>query len=586
MLTVRDSDNTVPISTRNRWEQKLSEYLISTIALSFMTGFLPFFSPLTFSLGVLWKIIFYSFVVLCLITCVSVFLKNDRKNKLKLIKFYLCCVIFSSLLLFHAMDDVEKSFVAAILIMCISVTLGSCCSRLFISRLGAWIVVLNASVCAIDSLATVGLSNTLGRAAGFFSNPNIAGLAILLGASCIIQGVAPKWRYRFGMAVCTAVILTLSRSTAVIMVATVAVSLTFWIISVRYRRDVQIACAPNWLDALIGLGCIAWICLTIFLNSRFAVAFSQSYSTFGSAVHFFSSLSQALMGDPLFRVDLGGGGMENSVVARQELMLAALRAFLSGPFLGVGLTASHELAPHNMFLLLAVAFGFPGAVAGILVPVFLLAISGSRRPAFPVSVAGAMMVSHDLLMPALVTPIALGCACCFAKNQKLNSFYPNFRTRYAASASTAIGLFFVASCAVIYNTAQLSYPIPADEIHKTGLRQYTVLMPRPPYSGILKADLAKYPDLGFFQRGAPLKFMTEPNVADFGEGHYTITDGYAIRFIPFTDVNESPTTYSLKSLPKMHPLFYVISCVLVIWSFAVSRDGIAGAREPSNRNSS
>ncbi len=586
MLPVRDPDNTMPISTQNHWEQKLSEYLISTIALSFMTGFLPFFSPLTFSLGVLWKIIFYLFVVLCLITCASIFLKNDRQKKLKLIKFYLGCVIFSSILLVHEIDDVEKSFVAATLIVCICATLGSCCSRLFISRLGAWIVVLNVSICAIDSLATVGLSNTLGRAAGFFSNPNIAGLAILLGASCMIQGVAPRWRYRFGMAVCTAVILTLSRSTAVVMLATVTVSLTFWIISVRHRRGVQVACAPNWLDALVGLGCVAWICLTIFLNSRFAVAFSQSYSTLGSAVHFFSSLSQALMGDSLSRVDLGGSGMENSVVARQELMLAALRAFLSGPFLGIGLTASHELAPHNMFLLLAVAFGYPGAVAGILVPVFLLAISGSRRLAFPVSVAGAMMISHDLLMPALVTPVALGCAYCFAKNEKLNAFYPNLRPRYAVSASIAIGLFFVASCAVIYGTARFSYIFPADVVHKTGLRQYTILMPRPPYSGVLKLDLAKYSDLGFFQRGVPLIFTTEPNVADFGEGHYTITDGYAIRFIPFTEVDERPTTYSLNSLPKMHPLFYVISFVLVIWSFAVNRDDIAGAREPCNRKSS
>ena len=86
-------------------------------------------------------------------------------------------------------------------------------------------------------------------------------------------------------------------------------------------------------------------------------------------------------------------GATNSILAQFYVFVVASKMFIHRPLWGYGLTVAHSIAPHNNFLLFAVAYGAPG----LLIPILLVAVLAFQAGLiFAVTVLALMMFSHDI----------------------------------------------------------------------------------------------------------------------------------------------------------------------------------------------
>jgi hypothetical protein len=193
----------------------------------------------------------------------------------------------------------------------------------------------------------------LGRAAGFYINPNQAGLALLLGLVLTVDLCPPRLRPPYVLLVLIGVVLTGSRSAIVGALITI-----FLLVRSGSLRQGQVYSMAAVLSLF---GVLTWASLT---NTVATLDLNALYdrlawfSTFGS----------------------------NGDFSQQERIVLAEKAwalFEAHPFLGAGLGATEvwsERAPaHNMYLLGMTDFGVVGA---LIFPALVVSCAGGLRPAF------------------------------------------------------------------------------------------------------------------------------------------------------------------------------------------------------------
>jgi len=205
----------------------------------------------------------------------------------------------------------------------------------------------------------------IGRAAGFFVNPNAAGIAIAFGVGAAISSVPRKWRIPLITVGAVGIAATFSRGAELCY--------ALLILYLVWRREV-----PLWPIALA--------CLAV------AVIFSAH------SVDLLNTLSRhdALNEETMARLSFHGGDS-----GRSALAVKAWRMFLDAPLLGKGLGATIDWedtinSSHNQFLNLAGDHGILGLVA---FPALGLALFLANRSStgFALALMAAGAFSHNLL---------------------------------------------------------------------------------------------------------------------------------------------------------------------------------------------
>lgn len=324
-----------------------------------------------------------------------------------------------------------KSFIAGILqIVGFGFLLGLRPARFAVNGSIVLVLVVTVVLCAAD--VVFGLFTQIpGRGAGFYFNPNLAALALVLGGLGIIQALPPSARLPMAAFLAFGLSATLSRSGLlialfVVLACTVPIYADFRQHRTAYR-------VGAWVGAAVLVVGFAYLVFAYFTPSAFSskVAWAQQHvigspivdarkfateraAEGGPAVAGMSdrtsidcsSWKVVLQGlhraqscpwlDPQF---IDRQEYFNSGAARTIFALRGLAAFLDAPWLGSGLDSAFKLAPHNTYLLFGVAYGVLGL---LFVPAFCLFISlrmGARN-GLPVIVfvlvAGAF--SHDIFL--------------------------------------------------------------------------------------------------------------------------------------------------------------------------------------------
>lgn len=513
----------------------------------------------------------------------------------------------------HPLDWVGKNLIAAmIMLICVTVlTLGS--SFLLLLRFSASVTALNAAVCLLDILFADGFTNSVGRAAGLAINSNLAGAELLLGAAATYWAVPKRWLIPFLLLVGAAMFVTLSRSTllaaAVIGCGTGAASL--WQM-IRDKGSPRLSWARSGRIVLVSSGLLIWVVTAFFTNDRFLVAASDSFAGLTGAVSAFEEASrpvraamqsvlvqgkttmefgaeaerQRALQDALVEAQIRAIGKEhegekNSVADRALVMWRALIVYETGPFFGRGLATAHAIAPHNTFLLFAVAFGH----LGWLVPLLLIGLTlyRVRNPIdLPLGLAttAVLMTSHDILFPSLIVPVAIGIAGLISKQiaAKVGA-HSIVAVRCVAGAAL---IFFTIGCWTViarfdhYMTVRLG--TGAATIQQGPGQAFAVRIPSPEFCGVLRiADVASQISSGsnllLLEDGKALSDVqaTDNAVMELGRGRYVVWRRNTLIFS--TSDNSDPRfngrVYEIRVPVSIHPLIFLVLGIILIWCVVV-----------------
>jgi hypothetical protein len=594
-------------SDDRRTYSRASEILVIRIAaatlsamaiVAFQSEFLPFFQPLIASDRVFWPAIYYGYWILTVCVTLAVLVADPAVRRQSL-PILIVCLLTVALTFLHPVDWVAKNLVVAMmLLICVTVLiLGSTPSLLL--KLSATVTALTAAICCLDILFPDGLTNTPGRASGLAINPNDAATGLFLAAAATYRVVPERLRLPFLWLVGGAIFFTLSRSTllaAVILVLGVG-ALSVWQM-IRNGSRPRLHRAFSGLSILFAVGLLTWSVAALFNNDRFAVAATDSYEGIRTAMDALEEAGrsvrtavQAPAGLPS-QTQSGSAGAEivaigkaseqerNSVSARGLFMWRAFITYRSGPFFGSGLAAAHEIAPHNTFLMFAVAFGH----LGWLVPFALIGLTFYRvrdvnQLPLGLATTAVMMISHDILFPSFIVPIAVGIAGNISKQSAVEAYRHSFAAiRWVVLTAS---IFFIVGCGAIianfgdYTTFRLNDRIKA--IEKIG-SVFAAPIPRVEFAGIFRlADLASQDSGGrnvfLLEDGKVLSDVQAPISAamTLESGQYLVWRRRTLLFS--TSDNSDPRTngrvYEVRMPISIHPLILLVIGAILIWCAAI-----------------
>lgn len=357
----------------------------------------------------------------------------------RFLPLWLASALCAAITLLQPVDATSRSFLATLALTVCGTVLAAMSAPLALLRLSAAATVLGAVFCLLDILFANGFTDTIGRAAGLGSNPNVAAAALLLGAASSFWAVPRDWRTPFLLVVAAALLTTLSRS---VILAAILICIVVGAVLIRARLKSPVPRPPiRWLrSGALCLCLTSWIGAAFWLNDRFshvttialqqissaAIDYRKARESVSGAVQIVQSLADAPTAHSKASTDAAlaqiarraeAEGADNSLAARGLFFEAAMLAYRTGPPLGRGLAAAHALSPHNTFLLFAIAFGH----LGWLIPLAFLALSVwwvrtiEQLPIF-LATAAVLMTSHDLLLvPGLLLPVILGIAALNAR---------------------------------------------------------------------------------------------------------------------------------------------------------------------------
>lgn len=264
-------------------------------------------------------------------------------------------------------------------------------------------------------------SNTGGRSAGFYVNPNISALAIILGWIIAFDVIPEKYRSSFSIIIGAAIFSTLSRMGVLLYFITLGYH---W-----FRREKYHSLKPYALNVSLLIFLVMFFSYGYYTDTYFR--FCVNSQTFG-ALRNFIKIDQYPQSKPAIQIlasvfsragnltptgsnkssaqldkDIQKTVAENygddSLSSRAWLTVNSFNVIKNNPLLGVGMRKAQALQPHNEYLLLAMAYGIWG---WIVYPSFcaLIALKGEREMGILIAlvllIAG--IASHNLLVDRTV----------------------------------------------------------------------------------------------------------------------------------------------------------------------------------------
>jgi hypothetical protein len=566
---------------------------------AFQSEFLPFFQPLFVSDRGFWPAIYYGYWILTVCVTLAV-LVADPAVRRQSFPILIVCLLMMALTFLHPFDWVAKNLVVTLmLLICITVlTAGSAPSLLL--KLSATVTALTAVICCLDILFPDGLTNTVGRAAGLAINPNDAATGLFLGAAATYRVVPKRLQIPFLLLVGGAIFFTLSRSTllATFILVSAVGALSVWQ-TIRNGGRPRLGRAFSGLSILVAVGLLIWSGVALFNNDRFAVAATDSYDGIRTAIDALeqagrsvvtavesphpgleSQTQSARVDAEIVAIGKASEQEKNSVSARGLFMWRAFITYGSGPFFGRGLATAHEIAPHNTFLMFVVGFGHLGwLVSFALIGLTFYRVRDVNQLPLGLATIAVMMISHDILFPSLIVPIAVGIAGNMSKQSMVKA------CRYSLAAVrcvvfTASILFIVGCGAVIakfgdYTTFRLNDRIKA--IEKIG-SVFAAPIPRVEYAGVFRlADPASQDSAGrnlfLLEDGKVLSDVQAPSGAamTLENGQYLVWRRRNLLFS--TSDNSDPRSngrvYEVRMPVSVHLLILLVIGAILIWCVAI-----------------
>jgi hypothetical protein len=566
---------------------------------AFQSEFLPFFQPLFAGDRVFWPTIYYGYWFLTVCVTIAV-LVADPALRRQSFPILIVCLLTAALTLLHPFDWVAKNLVVAMmLLICITVLIAGSTPSLLL-KLSATVTALTAVICCLDIVFVDGLTNTPGRAAGLAINPNDAATGLLLGAAATYRAVPKRLQILFLLLVGGGIFFTLSRSTllaGIILVSGVG-ALSLWR-TIRNGGRPRLGHAFSGRTILFALGLVIWSAVALFNNDRFAVAATDSFKGIRTAIDAIEEATRSVRlavqaparpesQTQSARVDaqivaigkaLVPNEDTNSVSARALFMWRAFITYSSGPFFGRGLAVAHDIAPHNTFLMFAVAFGHLGWLVPLtLIGLTLYRVRDASQLPLPLATTAVMMISHDILFPSLVVPIAVGIASNISRQSTAKVTHYSFAAiRWVVVAASI--LFIVGCGAVIARFGDYITSRHIKAIEQIG-SVFAAPMPRVEFPGVLRlGNIASQESAGrhlfLLEDGKVLSDVEAPISAAMAleSGQYLLWRRRTMLFS--TSDNSDPRSngraYEIRMPVSIHPLILLVIGAVLICCVAVVR---------------
>lgn len=248
-------------------------------------------------------------------------------------------------------------------------------------------------------------SNTIGRSAFFYMNPNLAAMNMCLLAIAAVPLLSSSHRLTYFVCVGVVLLSTLSRSN--ILAFSIAIMVYVLLDRAAFIRTL-VSDPKSWLFALLALLIgIGYHWLAAVNIGEYSAAWGAFSDVFASNVNLPTNFAAA---SEVSHAEFNAIEQSSSAAARWVLSLKSLDALIVGPPWGQGLDVAFSLAPHNAYLLWSVATGYLGLLT---IPAFLYWLysvtEGLERFLLIVYLIIAMLFIHDLL-----TNIGLICSLSLA----------------------------------------------------------------------------------------------------------------------------------------------------------------------------
>ena len=563
----------------------------SVFIVAFQTGFLPFFLPL-FVDSFAWPPVYYGFWV-CSITLASTIVATRADIRRDVAPIGIFCIVAAGLCMLHPLDGISKNLIVALALASCLAVFSLVTGVNLLTRLCASVTALNAIICLLEIFFSDGLSNTVVRAAGFSINPNVAAAGLLLGGVATYRSISRRLSIPFLILVGAAIFATLSRS--ILMIAGFLAASAV-IISLVRRGFAMRSDKASWqirrLDLLTFVALTCWLLTAVATNPRFA--YSTSFSLTDASRAFRRSIEQieARVGIGHVEVSspngesaapasaaLGYPGLEvaepvenNSALARGLLLERAYLALKSGPFWGRGLQISHDMVPHNTFLLFATAFGW----AGLTIPLAMifLALYKARDladSALAVSITGIMMFSHDLLVPGLFIPLVTGIVRLLPKKPSLETFWATHLAVQAVTVTACLLLALGIGAVMTITSATIMLDLlKLGVVNSHAYRSHIF----PPYHGVVRpaysaASGGSTESCEMRENGIAISNSLSPiqEVLDTGRGRFAQIERDIVIFSASdnSDPRENLRSYKITFPLSPHPLIALVFIATLLW---------------------
>lgn len=232
-------------------------------------------------------------------------------------------------------------------------------------------VILGFAMNLWDAIVPLQFSPIYGRSAGFYGNPNQAGIALVLGMVLGIKVLPPIWRPFFYLLVVAGVAMTFSRSAFVaVLIAGIG------LLMMRHLTARQVGA----------------VSLLLFVSGSLYLSTFDSWDQFLRDSNFLNDNTRSRAE---FTTD------DASSQTRKALAIAAFNMYKDSPIWGSGLGSSivwgREASSHNVYLNLMVDHGLVGF---LLAPLLLFAVWRRQRDAALIVLIAFWwgFYSHNLLV--------------------------------------------------------------------------------------------------------------------------------------------------------------------------------------------
>ncbi|TGV83464.1 hypothetical protein EN801_032200 [Mesorhizobium sp. M00.F.Ca.ET.158.01.1.1] len=275
-------------------------------------------------------------------------------------------------------------------------------------------------------------------------------------------------------------------------------------------------------------------------------------------------------------------GKRNSISARALFLERGLLAYREGGFFGRGLEQAQALAPHNTFVLFAIAFGHLGWLIPIGLVCFAFCFARNAGDlALGVAVLGVMLTSHDLLLtPSLFLPIALGIGGMLAARKvaasKSSPTEKGEPWSFACGTLAGVAAFGAGCIAILLVTPPLITGRLQNETMFAARGGYETLLPRPPFPGLFQlGNLSDIPPLqasNLRENGTSLHRVGWSSHAwpAVRQGEYTFRRPDAVLFAPTdsSDPRSNDRTYEVAVPLSVSALCFILPGTIIAWSIA------------------
>ena len=612
----------------------LSAGICALTIVVYQSWFMPYFLPFFTGRDEFAKLVFHALYGGVLIISIAV-LVTRRDVLSAIVPLAIAAAMAVAPVALHPVGIVAECYLITLFLGGAAIVLMLASAPAIVLRLSASVTALNAIICFLDLFFANGFTNTPGRAAGLAINPNVAAAGLLLGAAASHGYAAKKWRASFLVLVGAALLVTLSRSTLVAAFATVAVPVAVRIWQ-RYRSGRRFQIDPgDWARALA----VAFVLfgasgVALTTNAYFRVAIGDSFAGALSVARALDEAKEAVDTSadrpPSAAADarapdsvvlpattpeassaspeanpptdapavsapqsnatassvakmqalgkrLADEGKRNSISARALFLERGLLAYREGGFFGRGLEEAQPLAPHNTFVLFAIAFGHLGWLIPIgLVGFAFLFARDARDLPLGIAVVGVMLTSHDILLtPSLFLPVAIGIGGMLAVRtgpaQEQGSTWS-----FASGAVGGVTLFAAGCIAILSLTPPVAVERLRTEAMFTARGGYEILLSPPQYPGLFQFNaLSANPPL---QESYLREGRTSLRRVDWSphawpavrQGEYTFRQRDAVLFAATdsSDPRQNGRTYEVAVPLSVSTLWFILLGTIIAWTFA------------------